>query len=284
MLAPNTPPASLGRKARRKLSPAQVAFIERKAKRDKAKAERESAQRRDAWYLQNFHPEIAKAKRQKGVENNAKAWAWRRKAFVGSFADWPSVLSVEEMGYRIREWLRAQRKMKWRGCEKHYLDKEASVRKKLTKLGVFRYNTRERVWFKCGEVERVETTQRLGEQDEAACRLEREEAGRLEQERLNAEWDARRQTRERAEQAERDRLSRPADAGWHDFIPEHLKPTALDYFISTNKLSEGQGLDDLSLRNVEWILRRGERRLLDHLPLHWKGRMQEVAEAVLVAD
>lgn len=169
-------PTPRNRKARRKLSPGQVAFLEYKAVRDKAKAEREARQRQDAWYLHHFHPEKAKAKRAKGVKHNAEASAWRRQSFVESFADWPSVLPAEEMGYRIREWLRdrsvlnpktGRRKWKWRGCEKNFVKTEASVRKKLTELKVFRYNFRLGLWFKAGSVEEAEATQRLADADEA---------------------------------------------------------------------------------------------------------------------
>ena len=173
MSEPKPTPRPRDRKAKRKLSPGQVAFLQRKAEREKAEAERKSRQRLDAWYLQNFRPEIAKARREKGVENNAKAWAWRRQSFVESFADWPSVLSAKEMGYQIRvNWLPAQRKMKWRGCEKHYPDKEASVRKKLTELGVYRFNFSLRLWFKCGSVEEAEAMQRLADEAEAMRKLE----------------------------------------------------------------------------------------------------------------
>ena len=176
MSDPKPTPPPRDRKARRKPSAAQVAFFERKAEREKAKAERESAQRQDAWYLHHFHPEKAKAKRAKGVKHNAEASAWRREKFVESFADWPSVLPAEEMGYRIREWLRdrsvlnpktGRRKWKWCGCEKNFVKKEASVRKKLTELEVFRYNFRERRYFKCGAVEEAEATQRLAVAEEA---------------------------------------------------------------------------------------------------------------------
>lgn len=179
MSDPKPTPLPRNRKARRKLSPGQVAFLERKAVRDKAKAEREAKQRLDAWYLHHFHPEKAKAKRAKGVKHNAEASAWRRHSFVESFADWPSVLPAEEMGYRIREWLRdrsvlnpktGRRKWKWCGCKKNFVKTEASVRKKLTELKVFRYNFRARLWFKCGSVEEAEATQRLADAEEAKRR------------------------------------------------------------------------------------------------------------------
>ena len=78
MSDPKPTPPPRNRKARRKLSPGQVAYLEYKAVRDKAKAEREVKQRQDAYYLQTYHPEIAKAKRAKGVKNNAEQSAWRR--------------------------------------------------------------------------------------------------------------------------------------------------------------------------------------------------------------
>ena len=231
-------PESPKRKAWRKRSPKQVAFLEGKAERDKAKAERDRAERADAWWLNAFHPELAKAKRLKGVENNKTASAWRRQMFVESFADWPSVLPAVEMGERIREYLRAQRKMKWRGCAKHYPNTEASVRKKLTELGVFRFNFRRGVWFKCGSVEEAvqeakarEEAEKLGEAERQA----REEVRQAEAERQRLEWVAKcdrerlaKQEADRAKQeAERVRRSKPFGAGWYDAIPDELRPTVV---------------------------------------------------------
>ena len=291
------------RKAKRKLSPGQVAFLQRKAEREMAEAERKSRQRLDAWYLQNFRPEIAKARREKGVENNAKAWAWRRQSFVESFADWPSVLSAKEMGYQIRvNWLPAQRKMKWRGCEKHYPDKEASVRKKLTELGVYRFNFSLRLWFKCGSVEEAEAMQRQHEEE-----LERRRRAREEAERAHAEAERRRVAREEAErerareaeckkreeaerlkaeaeQAERDRRRRPAGAGWHAFIPEELKPDVLDSFRYRERPANWQTLDDIPARVVEAYTRRGQAYCLEVFELWAKRNAHRMAEAVLVAD
>ena len=265
MSDPKPTPPPRDRKARRKPSSAQVAFFERKAEREKAKAERESAQRLDAWYLQNFHPEKAKAKRAKGVKHNAEASAWRREKFVESFADWPSVLPAEEMGYRIREWLHdpsrsvlnfrtSRRKWKWRGCEKHFVKKEASVRKKLTELKVFRYNFRARLWFKCGSVEEAEATQRLAE--------------RTEEERLK-------------------RTRAPAD--WHHFIPDDLKPTMRAVLIKYDILPDGHQLNDLSEFGLSEV--RQEMRamgsyleMVGYLRAVYEKRMREMAEAVLVAD
>jgi hypothetical protein len=311
MSDPKPTPPPRNRKARRKLSPGQVAFLEYKAVRDKAKAEREAKQRQDAYYLQTHYPEIAKAKRAKGNKNNSVASAWRRHSFVESFADWPSVLTAEEMGYRIREWLRdrsvlnpktGRRKWKWRGCEKHFVKTEVSVRKKLTDLEVFRYNFRERLWVKCGSAEEAEATQRLAEQEAERRRLIREEEDRVEAERREAYWEAHRkeqqeakrkkaeaeQLQAKAEQAERDRLSRPAVSGWHDFIPEELKPTALAYLIRTLSLREGQSLDDLTEREYELSFRHERfstnEQVLKALRRMYEIEMRFVAEAVLVAD
>jgi hypothetical protein len=229
-------PTTPKRKAWRKRSPKQVAFLERKAERDKAKAERDRAERADAWWLNAFHPELAKAKRLKGVENNKTASAWRRKMFVESFADWPSVLPAGEMGERVREYLRAQSKMKWRGCAKHYPDTEASVRKKLTKLGVFRFNFRLGVWFKCGSVEEAVQEAKAREEAEKLGKAERqarEEVEQAEAERRRDEWFAQldrerlaKQEADRAKQeAERVRREKPFGAGWYDAIPDELRPT-----------------------------------------------------------
>jgi len=308
MSDPKPTPPPRNRKARRKSSPGQVAFLEYKAVRDKAKAERESVQRQDAWYLHHLHPEKAKAKRAKGNKNNSVASAWRRQMFVESFADWPSVLTAEEMGYRIREWLRdrsvlnpktGRRKWKWRGCEKHFVKTEASVRKKLTELEVFRYNFRERRYFKCGAVEEAEATQRLAEQEAERRRLVREEAERVEQERMKAEYDETEAYRKRqreaerlkaeADQAERDRLSRPAVSGWHDFIPEELKGGALVIIrrtpVALGIYHNAQSLDDAKTGQAERMLRDrdGWVRHLQALHDH-ERKMRQVAEAVLVAD
>ena len=263
MSDPKPTPPPRNRKARRKSSPGQVAFLEYKAVRDKAKAEREAKQRQDAWYLHHFHPEKAKAKRAKGVKHNAEASAWRRQSFVESFADWPSVLPAEEMGYRIREWLRdrsvlnpktGRRKWKWCGCEKNFVKTEASVRKKLTELEVFRYNFRARLWFKCGSVEEAEAMQRL------------------------------------AERTEEERLKRTrAEAGWHDFIPDHLKETMRGWLIANDLLPDGHLLDALSaygLSEVRHEMRAlgGYEVMVDKLRARYDRQMREVAEAVLVAD
>jgi hypothetical protein len=236
--APETPK----RKAWRKRSPKQVAFLEGKAERDKAKAERDRIERADAWWLNAFHPELAKAKRLKGVENNKTASAWRRQMFVESFSDWPAVLPAGEMGERIREYLRAQGKMKWRGCEKNFVKTEASVRKKLSKLGVFRFNFRRGVWFKCGSVEEAVQEAKAREEAEKLVKAERQargEAHQAEAERQRLEWVAIRD-RERLAKQEADRAkqqaeklervlgsSKPFGAGWYDAIPDELRPTVV---------------------------------------------------------
>jgi hypothetical protein len=232
-------PKTPKRKAWRKRSPKQVAFLEGKAERDKAKAERDRAERADAWWLNAFHPELAKAKRLKGVENNKTASAWRRQMFVESFADWPAVLPAGEMGERIREYLRAQGKMKWRGCEKNFVKTEVSVRKKLTKLGVFRFNFRLGVWFKCGSVEEAVQDAKAREEAEKLVKAERQardEAHQAEAERQRLEWVAIRdrerlakqeadRAKQEAEKAERVRRFKPFGAGWYDAIPDELRPT-----------------------------------------------------------
>jgi hypothetical protein len=324
MSDPKPTPPPRNRKARRKLSPGQVAYLEYKAVRDKAKAEREVKQRQDAYYLQTYHPEIAKAKRAKGVKNNAEASARRRQSFVESFTDWPSVLTAGDMGYRIREWLRdpsrcvlnpktGRRKWKWRGCEKHFVKTEASVRKKLTELEVFSYNFRERLWVKCGSAEEAEATQRLAEQEAERRRLIREEEDRVEAEKREAYWEAHRKQEQEAdrkkaeanaeaerlkaeadaeaerrrlirEEEDRDRLSRPAVAGWHDFIPEELKATALSYIRLCRWNSEAQCLDDATAERVKFCLRNGQDWFVSLIRNYHEWDMRRVAEAVLDAD
>jgi hypothetical protein len=302
MSDPKPTPRPRDRKARRKLSPGQVAYLEYKAVRDKAKADRKVKQRQDAYYLQTYYPEIASAKRAKGVKKNAENSAWRRQMFVESFADWPSVLTAKEMKESIRAWLHdpsrsilnpknGNRRWKWRGCESNFVKTPASVRKKLTELEVFRYNFRERVWFKAGSVEEAETTQRLAEQKAERRRLEREEAERVEAESRRAYFDAYRKEQQEAErkkaeadQTERDRLSRPAEAGWHDFIPEELKPTALQFLRERRCLSDSQSLDDLTVLEAERFTKHGHSMRLTHLESWGASWARRVAEAVLVAD
>jgi hypothetical protein len=159
------------------------------------------------------------------------------------------------------------------------------VRKKLTELKVFRYNFREGLWFKCGSVEEAETTQRLAEQEAERRRLIREEEHRVEAEKRDAYWEAHRKQEQEAgrlkAEAERDRLSRPAVAGWHNFIPEQLKPTVLHYLRLEGRLSVSQSLDDLSTKEADRFTRIAD---LKYLEL-WGERMaRRLAEAVLVAD
>ena len=272
-------PTTPKRKAWRKRSPKQVAFLEGKAERDKAKAERDRAERADAWWLNAFHPELAKAKRLKGVENNKTASAWRRQMFVESFADWPSVLPAGEMGERVREYLRAQRKMKWRGCAKHYPDTEASVRKKLSKLGVFRFNFRLGVWFKCGSVEEAVQDAKAREEAEKLVKAERqarEEVEQAEAERRRLEWVAKcdrerlaKQEADRANQeAERVRRERPFGAGWYDAIPDELRPTVVF-------LWRVQSLDEVPTWRVE-----GYKTNPEGWHKHWREIREKQANAV----
>lgn len=275
-------PKTPKRKAWRKRSPKQVAFLERKAEREKAKAERDRVERADAWWLNAFHPELAKAKRLKGVENNKTASAWRRQSFIDSFADWPSVLPAGEMGERIREYLRAQRKMKWRGCEKHYPNKEASVRKKLTELGVFRFNFRLGLWFKCGSVEEAEQKAKAREEAEKLVKAERqarEEVEQAEAEGRRLEWVAQRdrerlakqeaeRAKQEAEEAERVRRFKPFGAGWYDSIPDELRPTVAF-------LWGVQSLDEVPTWRVEGYKRNPELCLA-----HWRASRDQQAKAV----
>ena len=279
------------RKAWRKRSPKQVAFLERKAERDKAKAERDRAERADAWWLNAFHPELAKAKRLKGVENNKAQSAERRKSFVKSFADWPSVLPAGEMGERIREWLRdrtvlnpktQRRKWKWRGCEKNFVKTEVSVRKKLTKLGVFRFNFRLGVWFKCGSVEEAVQEAKAREEAEKLVKAERqarEEVRQAEAERQRLEWVAKcdrerlakqeaDRAKQEAEEAERVKRSKPFGAGWYDAIPDELRPTVVF-------LWGVQSLDEVPTWRVECYKTNPEgwHRL-------WQGSREKQAKAV----
>jgi hypothetical protein len=275
-------PTTPKRKAWRKRSPKQVAFLEGKAERDKAKAERDRAERADAWWLNAFHPELAKAKRLKGVENNKTASAWRRQMFVESFADWPAVLPAGEMGERIREYLRAQGKMKWRGCAKHYPDTEASVRKKLSKLGVFRFNFRLGVWFKSGSVEEAVQEAKAREEAEKLVKAERQarrEVEQVEEERRRLEWFAQRdrerlakqeadRAKQQAEQAERVKRSKPFGAGWYDAIPDELRPTVVF-------LWRVQSLDEVPTWRVE-----GYKTNPEGWHKEWQASREKQAKAV----
>jgi hypothetical protein len=172
--------------------------------------------------------------------------------FVESFADWPSVLPAGEMGERIREWLRdpsrcvlnpktGKRRWKWRGCEKNFVKTEASVRKKLTKLGVFRFNFRLGLWFKCGSVEEAVQEAKAREEAEKLVKAERqarEEVRQAEAERQRLEWVAKcdrerlakqeaDRAKQKAEELERVLSSKPFGAGWYDAIPDELRPTVV---------------------------------------------------------
>ena len=68
MSDPKPTPPSRDRKARRKLSPGQVAYLKFKSEKEKQRAKREEKMRLDGWYLNTFFPEIAKAKRKEGKD------------------------------------------------------------------------------------------------------------------------------------------------------------------------------------------------------------------------
>jgi hypothetical protein len=280
-------PTPRDRKARRKWSPGQIAYLKSKSEKEKRQAKREEKMRLDGWYLNTFFPEIAKAKRKEGWENGIKKWAERRDRFIEIVAEWPAVMTPEKMRIECKGYLARERGKPWRDAPRHHLDEPESVQKKIYKLGLYRYNPRLGVYFKCGSVEEAEATQRLAEQEAERRRLIREEAERVKQERMKAEFDemeACQKRRQEAEQAERDRLSRPAVLGWHDFIPEELKPTALAYFIRSRALRADQSLDDLPFVIYEDIQLNGREWFVGFLERQRNNEMRRVAEAVLVAD
>jgi hypothetical protein len=294
MSDPKPTPPPRDRKARRKWSPGQIAYLKSKAEKEKRRAKREEKMRLDGWYLNTFFPEIAKAKRKEGWENGIKKWAERRDRFIEIVAEWPAVMTPEKMRIECKGYLARERAKPWRDAPRHHLDEPESVQKKIYKLGLYRYNPRLGYYFKCGSVEEAEATQRLAEQEAERRRLVREEAERVKQERMKAEYDETEAYRKRqreaerlkaeADQAERDRLSRPAVSGWHDFIPEELKPAALAYFMRNRRLAVGEGLDDLPTSEAEKFLRQDRAFLLGWLQDLHDAPMRRLAEAVLVAD
>lgn len=266
----------------------QEAFLKHKAERERKKAERESVERLDAWLLQTRFPEKAKAKRLKGTKNNKEASHWRSQMFVERFEAWPSLLSTEEMGVKIRAYLREQATWKWKGCAKHYPKKEASVRKKLRKLGVYRFNFSLGLWIKCGSPEEaLQETKRL-EAEQESLRLEREARERQEAEErraiLEAEQEAKETKRLEAE-AEKQRqeayATRPID--WGSLT---LDEVALGLWFAKRRgwLDQDQGLDDLGAEPRRMINRVGVTKWLDNatnLSAYYK---ELLATAVLVAD
>lgn len=262
-----------------------VGHIERKKRKAERKADRESRERLDAWMLQYRFPEKAKAKRLKGTKNNKEASHWRSQMFVQRFEAWPSVLTAKEMKSLIGAYLwnlpKAKSvglteeeillrvgegsKKKWQGCAKHYPKKEASVRKKLTKLGVFRFNFKLRLWFKCGSPEEaLEEAKRL-EAEQEALRLARDAREHQEAEARRAIWEAEQEAKRKAEEAKRLEAeaekqrqdayaTRPID--WASLSADEV---ALGLWFAKRKgwLEQGQGLDDLGAEPRRMINRAG---------------------------
>lgn len=269
-----------------------VGHIERKKRKAERKADRESRERLDAWMLQYRFPEKAKAKRLKGTKNNKEASHWRSQMFVERFEAWPSVLSAEEMGLKIRAYLREQATWKWKGCAKHYPKSATSVRKKLTKLGVYRFNFKLGLWFKCGSPEEaLEEAKRL-EAEQEALELEREIREIQESEARLAKWEAEQEAKRKAEEAKRQEAvaekqrqeayaTRPID--WASLTADEV---ALGLWFAKRKgwLEQGQGLDDLGAEPRRMINRAGVAEWLafvSHFSTCYKAKL---AEAVLVAD
>jgi hypothetical protein len=306
---------SAGKGRRKPWTEKQKAFlpghIERKKRKADRKAERESRERLDAWMLQYRFPEKAKAKRLKGTENNKVQSRWRSEMFVQRFEAWPSVLTAKEMKSLICAYLSPKRlgltedeklmrvgegsKKKWQGCAKHYPKKEASVRKKLTKLGVYRFNFKLGLWIKCGspeealqEAKRLEAEQEALRLEQEARRLEREERERLEAEALRAKWEAEQEAKEakRLEaEAEKQRqeayATRPID--WAGLTADEV---ALGLWFAKRMgwLEQGQGLDDLGAEPRRMINRAGVAKWLDYASNVSASHKVKLAEAVLVAD
>jgi len=310
---------SAGKGSRKPWTEKQKAFlpghIERKKRKADRKAERESRERLDAWMLQYRCPEKAKAKRLKGTKNNKVASHWRSQMFVERFEAWPSVLTAKEMKSLIGAYLwglpKAKSvglteeekllrvgegsKKKWQGCAKHYPKKEASVRKKLTKLGVYRFNFKLGLWFKCGSPEEALQEAKRLEAEQEALRLEREERERLEAEALRAKWEAEQEAKEakrKAEEAKRLEAeaekqrqdayaTRPID--WASLSADEV---ALGLWYAKRKgwLVQGQGLDDLGALPRRTINYVGVAEWLDYASKVSASYKALLAEAVLVAD
>ena len=297
-------PDPAGRGNRKPKTEKQKLFLKGLFEREKRKAERESRERLDAWLLQSRFPEKAKARRLKGTINNKTASFWRSQMFIERFEAWPSVLSPKEMKSLICAYLSPKRlgltedeklmrvgegsKKKWQGCAKHYPKKEASVRKKLTKLGVYRFNFSLGLWFKCGSPEEALEEAKLLEAEQEALRLEREERERLEAEALRAKWEAEQEAKEakRLEaEAEKQRqeayATRPID--WAGLTADEV---ALGLWFAKRMgwLEQGQGLDDLGAEPRRMINRAGVAKWLDYASNVSASYKVKLAEAVLVAD
>ena len=303
---------SAGKGSRKPWTEKQKAFlpghIERKKRKADRKAERESRERLDAWMLQYRCPEKAKAKRLKGTKNNKVASHWRSQMFVERFEAWPSVLTAKEMKSLIGAYLwglpKAKSvglteeekllrvgegsKKKWQGCAKHYPKKEASVRKKLTKLGVYRFNFPLGLWFKCGSPEEALQEAKRLEALQEALRLEREERARLEAEALRAKWEAEQDAKEAKRlEAEAEKQRQDAYAtrliDWEGLTADEV---ALGLWFAKRRgwLDQDQGLDDLGAEPRRMINRVGVAKWLDNasnLSAYYK---ELLATAVLVAD
>jgi len=305
----------------------QKAFLKGLFEREKRKADRESRERLDAWMLQYRFPEKAKAKRLKGTKNNEVASHWRSQMFVERFEAWPSVLTAKEMKSLIGAYLwglpKAKcvglteeekllrvgegSKKKWQGCAKHYPKKEASVRKKLTKLGVYRFNFPLGLWFKCGspeealeEAKRLEAEQEALRLEQEARRLEREEREYQETIARGIKWKAEQEAKRKAEEAKRQEVvaemqrqedermaekqrqnayaTRPID--WASLSADEV---ALGLWYAKRKgwLVQGQGLDDLGAEPRRSINYGGVAMWLGFASNVYKAKL---AEAVLVAD
>ena len=288
-----------------------VGHIERKKRKAERKADRELRERLDAWMLQYRFPEKAKAKRLKGTKNNKEASRQRSQMFVQRFEAWPSVLTAKEMKSLIGAYLwnlpKAKSvglteeekllrvgegsKNKWQGCAKHYPKKEASVRKKLTKLGVYRFNFKLGLWFKCGSPEEAKRV----EAEQEALRLDREVRERQEAEARRARWEAEQEAKEAKRKAEEaQRLEAEAEKQRQDAYATRpidlaiLTPdeVALGLWFAKRQgwLEQGQGLDDLGDQPLRMINRAGVAKWLDHASKDSAFHKAKLAEAVLVAD
>ena len=301
-----------GSKPKRKpMSERQRAFLKRRLELEQRKAERRSRERLDAWHLQTFYPDKAKARRLKGTKNNKVASAWRSQMFIERFEAWPPVLTAKEMSALITAYLSPKKvglseeerrlrvgdghKSKWQGAAKHFPKEEASVRKKLTKLGVYRFNFPLGLWFKCGSAEEAleEAKRQEAERDawrleQEARRLDREEQERREQEERQAKWRAEQEAKKEAERlAELSRrqaealATRPIDCA-------SLSPEEADLLLWDAKCwcpSDGlQSLADLRPPMLRMVNRHGLPKWIESARRSSEIYKERLAFAVLVGD